>query len=494
MNEQQTKKHNNLSKKYGGLILLTLLFYILFSILIQENSVIQSIDTNISSSFFKNTLYTIVIPQIPALLWILGTILFVKYTKIFFWEIYFLKIKNRRLPKIVIDIYSIFIWIASCFLSLIFLFKQDITGLLTTSSVLIGVLGFSLRSLISDFFYGLAMTIEQPFRIGDWIEVNNGSSLIGKVDHITWRSTTLITTENIHAVLPHSIIAASHFNNYSYPDPLWRSNFKIILPNEITMYEAERIIFSAIKQVKESAKIHKEPSIKVIEFLPHGIEWMVCFWVKDYEMESSVRLKIQRNILRNLNYSGIALPSEKLEISAGSFNLQSKNNESWARKLDLFASLDETECKHLSDKAIRRLLFKGNELFEQGSEGSSLFFVYQGLLDVFVKNKNNANENVAQLGAGSVLGEMSLLTGEPRTATIVPNIDTVVYEIKKEMIEPYLHEYPLLLEHIEKLLAERKLQNARFLEQVDGKNQLTRESVIADIRQKITRFFNLPII
>lgn len=204
-----------------------------------------------------------------------------------------------------------------------------------------------------------------------------------------------------------------------------------------------------------------------------------------------MRLKIQRNVLRNLNYSGISLPSEKLEISTP-FVLSAKTNDSWAGKLELFTSLDEKECQHIADQAVRHLLFKGVPLFEQGSQGSSLFFVYQGLLDVFVKNKNGINENVAQLGAGSVLGEMSLLTGEPRTATIVPNIDTVVYEIKKEMIEPYLYEYPSLLEHIERLLTNRKLQTAKFLEQAEGDNKFTQESVMVEIHQKIKRFFNLP--
>lgn len=485
------KNYVSVSRKYIDLILSTVLFFVLFFLFSKKVWFFAWTEQHVFNVFPRENLYNFIDKLFLSLLWILGTSLFIQYTKIFFWKIYFLKIKKHRLPKIIIDIYSLSVWLISFFLALVFLFEQDITGLLTASSVLIGVLGFSLRGMISDFFYGLAITIEQPFRIGDWIEVNNGGRLIGKVDHITWRSTTIVTSENIHAVLSHSIIASSHFNNYSYPDPVWRSSFRIILPNEVTIHEAERIIFPAIKQVKESAKIHKEPSIKIAQFLPQGIEWVVCFWVQDYEMEGSVRLKIQRNILRNLSYSGIKLPSEKLEISTP-FVLNAKTFDSWPSKLDLFKNLDEKECQHIADKAIRHLLLKDVPLFEQGSQGSSLFFVYQGLLDVFVTNKNGINENVAQLGAGSVLGEMSLLTGEPRTATIVPNMDTVVYEVKKEMIEPYLHQYPSLLEHIERLLTERKLQTAKSLEQAEDGLEFIQETVMAEIHQKIKRFFNLP--
>ena len=87
---------------------------------------------------------------------------------------------------------------------------------------------------------------------------------------------------------------------------------------------------------------------------------------------------------------------------------------------------------------------------------------------------------------------MSLLTGEPRTATIIPHTDSVVYEIKKMMIEPYLREYPLFLEHIGMLLTERKLKNLQFFDRIDNKDKEIRANFLAEIHQKIRKFFNLP--
>lgn len=479
-------------KKHFNLALLTLLFLVLFLGLIEKKYVLAWIDNNVANVFLNQFLNQIFLHQVPIFLWLLGTLLIIYYTRVFFWKMYYPKKNGTLPPKIIRDIFGLVVWVVSIFLAVVYLFDQDLSVLFASSTIIVGVLGFSLRGMIADFFYGLATTIEQPYRLGDWIELNNTKSLIGKVVHITWRSTTIVSTENIHTILPHSVIAANNFNNYSYPDPLWRSSFKIILGNEITLYEVERLVFSAIKQVKETAKIDRTPVIKIAQFLPEGIEWLVCFWVLDYPMESSIRLQIQHNLLRNLNYCGITLPSKKLEVATHRHTLKSKTAGGWIKKLEFFADLNEFECEQLAKKAVRRLLVKDEVLFEQGDTGSSLFFVYQGLLDVFVKNNEGVNVRVDQFKAGSIFGEMSLLTDEPYTVTIIPHIDSVVYEIQKMMIEPYLREYPLFLEHIEMLLAERKLQSVNFFEHVNETDETMRESILMEVHQKIRKLFNLP--
>lgn len=484
-------------KKYSDLIFSTLFLGVLLILLLQTSFILTWLDDTFSTSLITDSLKRILINQIPVFSWLLGTFLFIRYSEVFFWKLYFEKKTGTPTPKIIIDIYSLVVWLISIGVALSYFFNKDITGLLTASGVLVGVLGFSLRGMIADFFYGLAITLEQPYRVGDWIEINDGNSIkIGKVQQIAWRSTLIITGNNIHVTVPHSVIATSNFNNYTYPDPIWCSSFQMILGTDITVQEAERIFFSAIKQVKEVNEIGREPAISIVRFLAQGIEWRVSFWVRDYPMESSVRLQIQRNILRDLSYCGIALPGERLEIFTEKLTKQyavTKARSNWARNLELFVCLNDKECERISQQAIRSIVPKGNTLFEQGSEGSSLFLVYQGLLDVFVKNKAGINEKVNQLRVGDVFGEMSLLTGDLRNATVIPVVDSVVYEVNKVMIEPYLREYPLLLEHIERLLAERKLQTLHFLKKINqqSETEISRDNALIEMQQKIRRFFNL---
>jgi small-conductance mechanosensitive channel/CRP-like cAMP-binding protein len=486
-----------MSRKHSDLIVLTLFMASLVYLLFESEPVLQWITTTKINQIIKDSLEHFIINQLPIVSWFLGTFLLIRYSSLLFWQLYFPNKTKTPTPKIIIDIYTLIIWFISLSIALSYFFDKDITGLVTASGLVVGVLGFSLRTMIADFFYGIAITLEQPYRVGDWIEINSGGSIkIGKVKQIAWRSTLIITGNNIHVTVPHSVIATSSFNNYSYPDPLWCSSFQIILSSDITTQEAERIFFAAIKQIEELASIPKEPSLSIVRFLTHGIEWRISFWVRDYPMESIMRLKIQRNVLRDLSYFGIELTGERLEILAEKTNNQymvAKGRNNWARHLDLFDCLTEKECEKISQQAIRSIVPKGNILFEQGSEGSSLFLIYQGLLDVFVKNKTGVNERVNQLRVGDVFGEMSLLTGDPRNATVIPVVDTVVYEINKSMVEPYLRDYPLLLEHIEKLLAERKLQTMQFLKKINNQSEaeITRDNALMEMQQKIRRFFNL---
>ncbi len=483
-----------MNQKCIDLIIPSLFFGILLLLVAQEFAILEWIETNLETSIFKNILQKIFSNKLPVFSWLFGTYLFIRFTSLFLWELYFPKKTDAiETPKIIKDIYSLIIWVISIGIALSIFFNKDITALLTASSVVVGVLGLSLRAMIADFFYGIAITLEHPFRVGDWIEVGVGNNTkVGKVQQISWRSTLIITKQNIHITVPHSVIGNRNFNNYSYPDSLWRSSFNMSLSYDVTVSEAERIFFSAIKQIKELEDIPKEPGVSIIQFLPYGIEWNIQFWVKDYPMESSIRLQIQRNILRDLSYCGISLYNQP-EYQSTQNETPAKPRSNWVRNLDLFACLTDEDCRVISEQAIKSTIPKSKALFEQGSEGSSLFLIYQGLMDVYVKDKiEDEAKKVNRLCAGAVFGEMSLLTGHPRNATVTAVVETVVYEINKAMIEPYLREHPLLLEHIENLLTERKLQNIELMKNIDKHKETDiPKNMLLEVQQQIRRFFNL---
>lgn len=483
-----------MNQKCIDLIVPSLFLGMLLLLLAQNAAILEWINTNLETSITKSILQGAFSNQLPLFSWLFGTYLFIRYTSLFLWELYFPKKTNAvETPKIIKDMYSLIIWVVSISIALSIFFNKDITALLTASSVMVGVLGLSLRAMIADFFYGIAITLEHPFRVGDWIEVGIGSNTkVGKVQQISWRSTLIITKQNIHITVPHSVVANRNFNNYSHPDPLWRSSFNMSLGYDVTVSEAERIFFSAIKQIKELEDISKEPGVSIVQFLPYGIEWNIQFWVKDYPMESSIRLQIQRNILRDLSYCGISLYNQP-DYQPGQTANSTQSRSNWVRNLDLFSCLTDEDCRIISEQAIKSTIPKNKSLFEQGSEGSSLFLIYQGLMDVYVKDKIETEaKKVNRLCAGAVFGEMSLLTGDPRNATVTAVVETVVYEINKAMIEPYLREHPLLLEHIENLLTERKLQNIEFMKKIDKHKETdVPKNILIEVQQQIRRFFNL---
>lgn len=479
-----------MQKKHRGLISPTILFIVL--VFFHES---------LKTTYFDEAIHDLSGNLVIFLIWALGTYLLVLYTRILFWQTYAPNKTGKTTPKVLIELSSIVTWIVSISIAMTMLLGKDLGAILAASSVTIGILGFALRSMIADFFYGIAIAMEQPYRVGDWINVEGK---VGQVKQISWSFTMIVTKENIHLTLPNSLILTNSFNNYSHPDPLWRSSFRMVLGYDVTTEEAERLFLSSINQVAECSHSSKSPEVRIIKFLSNGIEWEIRFWIKDYPLESKIKYQIQCNILRDLSYCNISLPAKKLEVFTEklSNHAQYSNNlgykreqrDNWARNLDLFKVLNDEECEKISAQATKQLIVKGKPLFKQGDKGSSLFLVYQGLLDVVIKGENEQLKSVGQLKVGEVLGENSLLTGEPRSATIIPIVNSIIYEIDKKMIEPYFHRYPALLEHIEQLLTERKLHNMQLmLEQDEQSVEEIKANVMLEVKQKIRGFFNINI-
>jgi CRP-like cAMP-binding protein len=127
---------------------------------------------------------------------------------------------------------------------------------------------------------------------------------------------------------------------------------------------------------------------------------------------------------------------------------------------ELFAMLDAAECALLAAQAPVRVFGPGEIIVHQGDGGSSLFIVLKGELLVEVDGKG-----VGHISEDSFFGEMSLLTGAPRTATVRAIREVWLAEVTKELIEPLLREHPQMMENLSAILAEREQQNrASFAE------------------------------
>jgi CRP-like cAMP-binding protein len=128
----------------------------------------------------------------------------------------------------------------------------------------------------------------------------------------------------------------------------------------------------------------------------------------------------------------------------------------------LFGFLAGEELETLVRES-RVLLFAASErIIKQGTTGSSLFLLIHGQVDVHIEVAGKSSV-VATLGPGDCFGEMSLLAGDPRTATVVTKGEVEVIEIGKPAFASVVQANPAVVEHLGGLLAERQLANARYI-------------------------------
>src|SRR5207245_5290930 len=134
------------------------------------------------------------------------------------------------------------------------------------------------------------------------------------------------------------------------------------------------------------------------------------------------------------------------------------------REEPLFSCLSDEQLNQLVTQARLNYFGRGEPVIEEGSPGDSMFVLLRGAANVSV-SKNGSTIQVATLNAGDCFGEMSLLTGEPRRATVRADGDCYVMEIGKPIMAEVLRDAPGCLEKLSELLAQRKMETEGIVRQ-----------------------------
>jgi hypothetical protein len=124
-------------------------------------------------------------------------------------------------------------------------------------------------------------------------------------------------------------------------------------------------------------------------------------------------------------------------------------------EMPTFAPLTAEELQELARTARPITLGPLERLVRQGEQGSSLFVVADGVLEVMVRRQDGQDWPVDTITTGAVIGEMSLLTGEPRAATVRAVDGATVYEIGRRQYEPVLRSRPQLLDDLASIVEQR---------------------------------------
>lgn len=154
--------------------------------------------------------------------------------------------KGKRPSRLLLQLIAIVLFVLVGATVLSSTFDGAVTGALATSGVLVAVIGFALRNVIADVFSAIALRIESPYRIGDWIETDTG--FVNRIVEINWRASRIET--RVHIVVPNAWMATSRLTNYSTPRPYFRTQIPVTLDFEVSVARAEGILLAAVKATK----------------------------------------------------------------------------------------------------------------------------------------------------------------------------------------------------------------------------------------------------
>ena len=375
--------------------------------------------------------------------------------------------KKEELPNITRDL--ILLTCYAILLVIVLRFKSNInlTGIMTTSAVLTVVVGFAAQTTLSSLISGLILQIERPFGLGDWIKLGENQ---GRVVGITWKSTRLLTREKILVYIPNAEITNKSFSNYSRPNRTLVARVYIGIEYGAPPNTVKDVIIQVLNQHPQVLKI-PPPDIYLKEFGDFAITYEIRFCHHNFANEPKIKSDINYQIWYALRRNNIKIPfpirdvhlnhierrfqTKELEAQKSSFNI-----EGLLGQVSVLSSLSAEILTQIAERSVIAEYGAGEFIVRQGDQGDSLYIIRTGSCGVYVRRNGKQENRIATIDSSEFFGEMSLLTGEPITATVRAMIDTSIIIIDKENFSNILNDNPAISVQLGEILAKRQKELA----------------------------------
>lgn len=335
-------------------------------------------------------------------------------------------------PYIFRDLIRATLYVIVVILLFRFVYNIDVTSLVAASGLLAIMLGFALQTVMSDFFAGMSMQVTRPYSLGDWIRVGEKE---GKVEHIDWRSTVLRTLYDDFLVIPNSKLAHDPIYNFSQPTPMHLHHIIVGTHYRHAPAEVQRIVREAVATVEH---VHHERGCTVMleGFDDSSLRWKVKFWISEFGRYPHIESEVRSRIWYAFQREGIEIPYPQRTVtmlSEASDGLQATAFHLFSR-IDWLSALTTRERESLASK-VRLVRYGPDEVIvRQGDPGESLFIIRHGTVEIRARHSDGQVFMRKTLSAGDFFGEISALTGEPRTADVVALEDASLLVLHKEAL------------------------------------------------------------
>jgi small-conductance mechanosensitive channel/CRP-like cAMP-binding protein len=323
--------------------------------------------------------------------------------------------------------------------------------LLTTSAVSAVVVGFALQDTLGNAFAGLAIQSEKPFHVGDWVRVGEFE---GRIAEVTWRATKISTKSGNFVVVPNNVIGKEAITNYSSPALPTRLEVEVGASHLAPPNEVKAAIHEAIDNAKFVLKL-PAPDVLLVAFEASAITYRARFWINDFEKDEIAKNEVRTAIFYSFERHGIEIPwpiqvEYHRQWPGADAAQKQREREELLAGVDLLVSLTDEQRRNLAAGSVLNRFGDGDAIVRQGQPGDSMYIVCSGAAVVILEGNgpSAARHELATIETGGYFGEMSLLTGEPRSATVIASGDTSVLEIGADLFRQLAAVNPAAVEQI----------------------------------------------
>ena len=398
--------------------------------------------------------------------------------------------KKTQIPAILVQIFSILIYAMFGLASFVLFFDHSANYLIAASGAIGLSVGYICKDLIADIVNSIVIQTDRLISINDWIEISGGEKpVFYQVIQFDRRMVTLKDKYDYLLKIPNTRFMGMGYVNLSKQKE-GRGSRRAIeiqldsLNNPEKVIEILNLALEALKE-KNTDFVHTH-FCGISKIGDGAVTYKILYECLPSMKVSASESAVMTMILRFLTAAGVNTGSSMEVQTLDKYLSKTSNRFYEIYEFSILRVLSHDEAMQLSKTAVVVNCFKGEQLIRYGEQANSMFLVSEGALEVKVPGKDGSHIAVATLWPGDCVGEMSLLTGVPRSADVFAKVDAVLIEIKKESIAPILESNLRLIPEISELLIKRQAESTSLANASNSQGLGTQSQNLA---QKILKFF-----
>ena len=411
-----------------------------------------------------------------------------------------LPLARVRTPRIVEDLV---ITIAYAVLAVAYLRAAgvELTGILATSAVVTAVLAFAMQDTLGNILGGLALQLDNSISIGDWVRVD---SVTGRVADIRWRSTLVETRDWETVLIPNSLLMKARVTVLGRPMRgalQCRRWVRFSIDPGVPPSRIIAIAENAIKESEIECVSHEPgPNCVLLDFENGNLLYGLRYFLSDIERDDPTDSQVRVHLFTAFQRMGIRIAEPQHtehSINEDESQLKARQRRELERRLhatrgvDLFKTLSDDERKLVAERLEYAPFARGDVMTRQGNTSHWLYIIAAGEAEAVLELPDGSKRPLGRIHAGGFFGEIGMMTGQPRSSTVLALTDVDCYRLDKSAFQSLLLTRPQIAEDISRVMSSRRSEMDVVLHDAEQKNLVRKNESSEVILERIRRFFGL---
>lgn len=393
-------------------------------------------------------------------------------------------VRQKSLPNIIKDVVKVCIY---CFAVMFIVTKIYNQSLLSISAIFISswtVIGFAAKDVLGDCINGVSIDWQANIEVGDWVKFKDGT--IAQVVKMKMTRVDLMLPDSTALYVTNTTLNSEPIINLSKPTREYYIGISVVLEHSVPVSRARRILHAAISNAEGIYK--HDANVFAESVQANGVVYVIHFKIPDRGVWLECRHQVINAVTKQLHKFGLKVCQITGEINVRaiegsaynlSFNDFYVSSAIEALKMSKLLDNCDDNIQRVFAERMRLLKFKsGDVIVRDGDVGDTMFIIAEGVVDVYISvdnekdNEDGSLKKITCLVDGDYFGEMALLMGEKRNATVIAKTDVIIYEINRGTIKWFIKEYPDFDKKLSESILSRNEKNSNLRstlsEKVDG--------------------------